>query len=333
MVAKIKEVAERSGLSTAMVSRILNGKGGHSTAAVKTVERIMEEMGFNANFNSPVPECVGIVMFSYRDFLLQDYTAALLTGIMEMLTNEGMIAQIIPMTPGRLSYQYIREIIDRYGLKGLIIQEFSQLYELSSHLSRLDIPVVFVGNTEMTFRHSICSDSYHAGRDAATYFWSLGHRRFGIISASEKDICQRLRIEGFLSVVKEMGSDPAEVWRKGYVNIDDSVTATAAELVNMEQPPTAIFSTNSTLSRKMLMEFRKMKFRVPDDCSIISFEEWGELDNLETPVTVIRQPTQKMGAAAVRMLIDLLRQRKIGESEIFRCSLVVRDTTLPLNIK
>ena len=331
MVAMVKEVAKMAGVSTATVSRILNGKSGHSSATVKSVERIIEDMGFSASHYSNTPDCIGIVMLAHQDFLIGNYTATLFSSIMEMLTAEGMIAQIIPVTPGRLSFQYIREIVEMYSLKGLIIPEFDQLYEVSKHLDRLEIPVIAIGNTELPLKHIVCSDSYQAGRDAAAYFWSLGHRRFGILSMRQTDICQKLRLKGFSEFIAEMGGDTDSIWQKEYNNEEDSATSAVAEMVNQEQRPTAVFVTNSEIALKFMIELRKTGIRIPDEVSLISVEERGELETLELPMTAVCQPTHLMGEAAVRMLINLIRNRQVQEKQILSCNLVVRNTTAAIN--
>ncbi len=333
MVAMVKEVAKRAGVSTATVSRILNGKSGHSSATVKSVERIIEDLGFSASHYSNTPDCIGIVMLSHQDCLLGNYTATLFSAIMAMLTTERMIAQIIPVTSSRLSFQYIREIVEAHSLKGLIIPEFNQLYEVSEHLNRLDIPVVAIGNTDLPLKHIVCSDSYQAGRDAAAYFWSLGHRRFGILSMRQLDVCQKLRLEGFCAFVAEMGGDTGLIWKKEYNCEEDSVTSAVAEMVNMEQRPTAVFASNSMIALKFMIELRKAGIKIPDEVSLISVEERGELETLELPMTAVCQPTRLMGEAAVRMLINLIRNRQAPEKQILSCNLVVRNTTSPVNNK
>lgn len=331
MVAMVKEVAKRAGVSTATVSRILNGKSGHSSATVKSVERIIEDLGFSASHYSNTPDCIGIVMLAHQDFLIGNYTATLFSSIMEMLTTERMIAQIIPVTSSRLSFHYIREIVEAHSLKGLIIPEFNQLYEVSEYLDRLDIPVIAIGNTDLPLKHSVCSDSYQAGRDAAAYFWSLGHRRFGILSMRQLDVCQKLRLKGFSEFIVEMGGDTDSIWQKEYNSEEDSVTSAVAEMVNMEKRPTAVFVTNSKIALKFMIELRKTGIMIPDEVSLISVEERGELETLELPMTAVCQPTQLMGEAAVRMLINLIRNRQVQEKQIFSCNLVVRNTTAAVN--
>jgi LacI family transcriptional regulator len=333
MAAKIKEVAKRAGVSTATVSRILNGKGGHSAATVKSVERIIGDMGFSSGHYSSKPACVGLVMLACQDFLTNSYTATLVSSIMEMLAAEGMIAQIIPITPRRLSFQYIGEIVEAYSLKGLIILEFHQLYEVSKHLDRLEIPVVSIGNTEPPLKHTVCSDGYQAGNDAAAYFWSLGHRRFGILSMRQTDICQRLRLEGFTAFITKMGGYISSIWKKEYNCENDSLTSAVAEMVNMKQRPTAVFISNSKIALKFMIELRKSDIQVPEDVSLISVEERGELETLELPMTALCQPTRLMGETAVRILINLIQNRQTPEKQILSCNLVVRNTTAQVSAK
>ena len=333
MVAMVKEVAKRAGVSTATVSRILNGKSGHSRATVKSVERIIEDLGGSASHYSNTPDCIGIVMLAHQNFLTYNYMSTLMSSIIEMLTAEKMIAQIIPITPSRLSFQYIREIVESHSLKGLIILEFNQLYDVSKHLDRLEIPVIAIGNTDLPLKHIVCSDSYQAGRDAAAYFWSLGHRHFGILSMRQTDICQKLRLEGFSAFIAEMGGDTGSIWKKEYNSDNDSVASAVAEMINMGQHPTAVFATNSEIALKFVIELRKTGIQIPADVSVISVEERGELETLELPMTAIGQPTRLMGEAAVRMMINLIHNRHAPEKQILSCNLVVRNTTSSVNNK
>jgi DNA-binding LacI/PurR family transcriptional regulator len=205
------------------------------------------------------------------------------------------------------------------------------LYEISKHLNRLEIPVIAIGNTDQPLKHSVCSDSYQAGRDAAAYLWSLGHRRFGIMSMRQTDVCHRLRLEGFSALITEMGGESASIWRKEYNSETDSVAAAVAEMVNMGQRPTALFVTNSGIALKFMIELKKAGIQIPAEVSLISVEEYGELETLELPITAVCQPTRLLGKTAVQMLINLIRKRQAPEKQVFSCNLVVRNTTAQVN--
>lgn len=332
----IKEVADRARVSTATVSRILSGKHCHRSTTVETVRRAIEELRSAGpvltGFESAAPESVGIVMFAYRDFLNSGYNATLATAIMETLTAEDFSAQFIALSSKRLSIDYIESLVREHRLKGLLIPEFDMLYTVSEQLAKLPIPVVCIGNlAETGLRYSVCADNVSAGRDAANYLWSRGHRRFGIVTMSRSDICQAQRTAGFLETLRELGGAPEQVMIREYRSLNDSVSGVISALANMQERPTALFSTNSLMTQKLIVGAAAVGIRVPEELSLLSLEENNELLYMPVPVSVIRQPTRELGEAAVRMLISLIRGLAVPEHEVLNCSLVSRSSVAKRN--
>ena len=146
----IKEIAERANVSTATVSRILNGKHCHRSSTVETVRRAIEELRAEGpvltGFETAAAESVGIMMFSYRDFLNTNYTATLVTAMVEALTAEDLSVQLLTLSSKRLSIGYIESMIRAHRLRGLLIPEFDILYAISEKLVKLPIPVIGIGN-------------------------------------------------------------------------------------------------------------------------------------------------------------------------------------------
>lgn len=265
----IKEIAERANVSTATVSRILNGKHCHRSSTVETVRRAIEELRAEGpvltGFETAAAESVGIMMFSYRDFLNTNYTATLVTAMVEALTAEDLSAQLLTLSSKRLSIGYIESMIRAHRLRGLLIPEFDILYAISEKLVKLPIPVIGIGNlAEPGLPNCVCADNTGAGRDAANYLWSMGHRRFGLLSMAYSDICQRQRITGFRDTIQELGGNPGQVWSRQYRSQDDSVSGAVSELANMKNPPTAILSTNSQITLKLQSGLVQAGFRIPD---------------------------------------------------------------------
>ncbi len=331
--ATIKEVAIRARVSTATVSRVLSGKSCHRPKTVETVRRAVEELRASApiltgltGIENAAPESVGIVMFAYRDFLNSYYNATLVTGMMEELAKEDFSAHFITLSPGKLTIAYIESLIREHHLKGLLIPEFNMLYAISEQLSRLSIPMVCIGNLHEEIGCSISADSRAAGRDAANYLWSCGHRRFGIVSMSRTDICQAQRVDGFLETLRELGGDPDKVMIREYRSLSDSVSGVVSALMNMQERPTALFSTNSLMTQKLLAGAAAAGFRIPEDFSLLSFEENNELLYLPVPVSVLRQPTRELGETAVHMLINLIRGLPVTRNEVLNCSLITRSS-------
>ena len=299
----IKEIAERANVSTATVSRILNGKHCHRSSTVETVRRAIEELRAEGpvltGFETAAAESVGIMMFSYRDFLNTNYTATLVTAMVEALTAEDLSVQLLTLSSKRLSIGYIESMIRAHRLRGLLIPEFDILYAISEKLVKLPIPVIGIGNlAEPGLPNCVCADN----------------------------TCQRQRITGFRDTIQELGGNPGQVWSRQYRSQDDSVSGAVSELANMKNPPTAILSTNSQITLKLQSGLVQAGFRIPDDISLLSFEENGELEFQPVPISVLRQPTRSLGEVAVRMLINCIRDIPVNRQEVLNCSLIARES-------
>ncbi len=330
----IKEVANKAQVSTATVSRVLSGKYRHTSETVENVKRIIEELRVARSLPAPeiaVPESIGIAMFAYRDFLNDSYNSTLITSIMETLTTENLTAQLIALTPTRLNIEYIKNLIRAYHLRGLIIPEFDVLYAISRQLEQLPIPVVGIG--QLALRHHVCSDAFRAGSEAANYLWCNGHRRFGIVSMSRTDLGHEQRVTGFMETVRQLGGGTARIWRQELRTMEDTVSGWVSEMLNRKEAPTAVLVTNSFICQKIYAELVQAGLSVPEDVSLLSFEENGELEHLPVPISVLAQPTRAMGAMAVDMLVKHLRNIEVKDREVMNCSLIIRKSVRNIPVK
>ncbi len=331
MAGKLKRLAEKAGVSVATVSRILSGKGRHSAEAVRLVREAMDELGLEGSgADLAKGGCVGIALASYRNGIANDYASELLLTLMEALATEGMSVLLLPVPPSRPALPFVEEQAARHALKGILALESETLYESIPQLKALGIPAVSIGNRDGAQGLNVCAGNYQGGRDAAAYLWSLGHRRLGLLAFPERDVCIRMRCEGFVSYLAERGVAEGGVWRRHCdAGGDSSTLAAVAELKNLSgaERPTALLSTNSYTAKSLAPELRKAGFRLPEDISLISFENNGELSRLETPVTAILQPTHAMAEAAAELLLKAIRKQGRLESRVLKCGLSARATT------
>ncbi len=332
----IKEVADRAQVSTATVSRILSGKYRHRSVTVENVQRIIEELRMVRSTVPPeikAPESVGVIMFAYRDFLNSTYNATLTTSIMEALTAENLAVQLIALNARNLSMEYIESLILAHHLRGLLIPEFDMLYAISEQLEKLPIPVIGIGNTAgVNLRRNVCSDDFRAGCDGANFLWSNGHRRFAVVSMARSDIGHGQRMTGFLDTMKQLGGDAGMIWSREFRSIKDSVSGWVSEFLNRRERPTALFCTNSMISQKIYAGLVQAGVRIPEDFSLLSVEEDGELEHLPVPISVLAQPTREIGGQAVTMLSKCLSGINPREREVMNFSLIIRKSVRKLSV-
>ena len=327
----IKEIAGKARVSPATVSRIINGKYRRKSKTVVNVERIIEELRFSRNrsetLETQAPGCIGVIMFAFPDFLNDKYTTTLSSSIMEALTKENLSVHLIAITNKRLNIEYIENQIKTHNIRGLLVLEFDILYAVSKTLESLSIPVISIGNmTDNTLSCNVCADNYRAGCDAANYLWCNGHRSFSIVTMACTDVCQKMRLSGFMDTVKSLGGDPKQIRTCELRSSKDSISGWISELINKKEYPDSIFCFNSTVCQKIYSGLVQSGIRVPEDVSLISFEEDGELEFLPTPMSVVAQPTRDMGVAAVDMLVKSLNGININNHEVLNCSLIIRNS-------
>jgi LacI family transcriptional regulator len=141
---------------------------------------------------------------------------------------------------------------------------------------------------------------------ATTYLLSLGHRRIGHISGRPDLESARLRESGFRQAMADAGVAVDErLVRVGGFRIE-SAAGTAAELLSLPGRPTAVFAGNDLSAISTMDVARSMGLTVPDDLSVIGFDNVPESALVNPPLTTISQPLQRMGAEALRLLIDLI---------------------------
>jgi len=330
MPGNLKRLAEKAGVSVATVSRILSGKGRHSPEAVRLVKEAMAELGIaGAGRSQGQGGCIGVALLSCRNAIANDYASETLLTIMETMALEGFSVLLLPVPPSRPAAPFIEDQAARRGLQGLIVLESEHLKGLPEELKkRLETPVVSIGNRDEGGVLNVCADNFQGARDAASYLWSLGHRRFGLLAFPRSDVCIRRRAEGFISYLEERGASP---WVKECGPEESSALAAVSELRNMPagERPSALLTSNSFTAKKLLPELKKAGFKIPEEISLLSFENKGELAGLETPVSAIRQPVKAMAEAAAELLLKAIGGQEASESKILRCDLEERATSGP----
>jgi DNA-binding LacI/PurR family transcriptional regulator len=192
-----------------------------------------------------------------------------------------------------------------------VIPVFSDLSaQQRAQLATIGIPLVVldpngVPNDEIP---SVGSTNWIGGLSATRHLLELGHRRIAVITGPRWALSSRARLDGYRAALDAAGVpvDPALI-REGAFEIADGMSH-AAELLRLADPPTAIFAFNDGMAIGVYHAASLAGLRIPADLSVIGFDDYHPLDEwLVPPLTTVRQPLTEMGAAAARMVLDLVR--------------------------
>jgi LacI family transcriptional regulator len=328
----IRQIADLAGVSIATVSRVLNGRGDVSDETRDLVRRVIRENGYTANrsargLSAGRTGLVGILV----PLVYPAYFSAILAGAAEALSERDL--QIVLSPTG---HEHDREVsvLDRlHGLTdgALIILPEETSEELERLLDGGFRFVVLDPLMPLDERIPSVSAAHASGADQAMrHLLELGHRRIAQITGPRGWLATEDRRRGYRAALATAGvlPDPAlEV--RAEPEIAPGREA-ANHLLDLPEPPTAIFAFNDNIAIGALQAARARGLRVPDDLSVVGFDDVEHATIVTPTLTTVRQPLAEMGRTAVSLLTRLLENQRFETLHVeLATRLVVRESTAP----
>ena len=331
--ATIREIADLAGVSIATVSRVVNGRDDVSEATRELVQRVVRERGYSANRSARglsrgrtglVGGTVPMVHYPYFSHLL--------AGVAEALYEEDMRLVLCPTLHEKEREVTLLERLLHGTTDGAVIilpeETSDELEELLNHGYRF---VVIDPLWQLRARVPAVSAAHTAGAaQAMEHLLGLGHRRIAAITGPLSGKASSERRRGYYAALAEAGIAPdPQLEIESNFELPGGVAA-AERLLDLPDPPTAIFAFNDNMAIGAMRVARARGIRVPEDLSIIGFDDLDEASIVSPALTTIRQPLAEMGRIAVSLLTRLLDNQRIEALHVeLATSLVVRETTGP----
>jgi DNA-binding LacI/PurR family transcriptional regulator len=252
---------------------------------------------------------------------LRNYTLLLTTATSVAASADGSEQE-------RSAFQ---RLIETGYVDGVIVCETPFSSEGIALLNQHDYHWVILGYYcgEDEHAYAVHADDRGGARQAIMHLLSLGHQRIGIISGPEKSIqAVDERLTGCRIALEEhhLELNPSLVTH-GDFTLASGACATA-ELIRRTPPPTAIFAFNDRMAVGAIQYLQQQGWHVPNDISIIGFDDVPTSEMCHPKLTTIRQPAQQMGKQAARLLFDLIEEQSIPpQPVVLPTELIVRDST------
>ncbi|HET7386407.1 MAG TPA: substrate-binding domain-containing protein, partial [Nocardioidaceae bacterium] len=199
-------------------------------------------------------------------------------------------------------------------------------------LAELNVPLVLIdplGSADPTIP-AIGATNWAGGLAATEHLTGLGHRRIGVITGPRRLLCSQARLDGYRAALERVGVAPDPDLVKYGDFHHPSGRAVALELLDLDDPPTAIFAGSDQQAFGVYEALRARRLRVPEDISVVGFDDLTICGWVSPPLTTIRQPLEQMAAMATRMLLDGAGYDGAQARHVeLATSLVVRESTAP----
>jgi LacI family transcriptional regulator len=332
--ATIKEVAQHAGVSTATVSRVIAGGNNVSdylrdrvAEAVKALEYSPSQLG--RNLRSQKTNLIGVIVCDIEN----PFFTNILRAIQDILIRQNYVL-LTTNSDEDIELEHIHlKMLRANRVSGLILVPAASDYSQYQSLLQ-DMTVVAIDRAPKNLKtDTVTVDNLLAVKNATRYLMDLGHRRIGYLTGDLTISTWRTRYDGFLAAHRETGReiDPLLVQKGNFTKPDGHKAM--AQLIDLPDPPTAVISGNNTLTLGALQAIHAHSIRVPDELSIIGFDDTDWATSMQPPLSVIAQPTYEIGRRAAELLLERMDNPGLPLRHIvLDTELILRASTGPAKI-
>jgi DNA-binding LacI/PurR family transcriptional regulator len=334
----LSDVARELGISKATVSKALNNREDVSLGTRLRVREKAEELGYRATqSNADFPDVA--VVANTLDAM---YTLQVLAGLSDECLVHGLamaVATTGPVEGARvhpLSDRWLRLIASK-GYWGLILITNEVPAPLARLATELGLPLVVIDPVQTVSPDvmTIGATNWNGALAATQHLIGLGHRRIAYVQGPDGSLPSDERYEGYLSALRQAGlrRDPTLVIGDDF-SFDCGLTA-GRDLLSRpaDRRPTAIFCGSDATALGVIESAREAGLRVPDDLSVVGFDDTFLAVSSAPRLTAVRQPMHEMGAAAIRALVSLHSGVRPSAPMRLDTQLIVRDSTAPPRVE
>lgn len=332
----ITDVANKAGVSTTTVSYTISGKRYVSEKLKERVQLAMKEVGYTPN---TLARSLRVGKTNTIGLIIPDSSNLFFSEISRRIEDIGFVNQytvFLCNSDDNISKQaeYLDVLIAKQVDGIVFISVRNEKVDLEK-LVQAKIPFVVVDRECGLIADTVLIDNYAGGYEATSHLISLGHRKIAFITGPSTANPSEDRYKGFLSALNEYGVDlPEEYVKFGDFRFNSAEIA-MQELLQLSDPPTAVFVCNDMMAIGAIRSIQVRKLQVPDDISVVGFDNIAIASAISPALTTIAQPIDKIAYQAMKVLFARMKGDTSTPFEryILKPKLVVRESTRSLVFK
>ncbi|WP_204261224.1 LacI family DNA-binding transcriptional regulator [Blastococcus saxobsidens] len=326
----IADIAAEAGVSVPTVSRVLNGRSDVAPRTRQRVEQLLRDHGYQRRGVRPQRRA-RLIDLVFND-LDSPWAVEIIRGVEDAAHAAGVGTVVTAIHRRASAAREWLENLSARASDGAILVTGDLDPELHSELRNLQVPAVVVDPAGVPGLDvpTIGVTNWAGGLSATEHLTGLGHRRIAFVAGTPTLWSARARLDGYRAGLESAGLpfDP-ELLVAG--DFDYASGARAADvLLALDDPPTAVFAANDQMALGVYEGARRKGVRVPDDLSVVGFDDLPQARWSSPPLTTVHQPLAEMGMMAARTVLRMVDGETIESPRVeLATRLVVRDSTAP----
>ncbi|WP_406689958.1 substrate-binding domain-containing protein [Saccharopolyspora sp. ID03-671] len=310
--ATIRDVAGRAGVSVSVVSRVLNDTGPVSAPKRAAVLEAVEQLGYRPKaaarqLGQDRPDTIGLLLAD----LTNPFFARLADRVVaEARSRELQVVLMTTQEDPHLEQQALNTLLDR-SVGGVIGTPTGHNVEHWDKLANLEMPVVFVDRAidGLDQVDVVSIENVESAATATGHLLDRGHRRIGLVPGPLDTSTGSERVRGYERALAERGVDLDERLVRPVPFRGETGADVMAQMLSLDEPPTAVVVANTAQVRAVLRMLTQARVSVPDELSVVVFDDnpWTEL--IRPPLTAVRQPIDMLALHSVDLVHARMRQK------------------------
>lgn len=324
----LKELATELNMSTTTVSRVLNGQEKKYRISARTAQLVRDKasaFGFAPNqiardLRLRKTNTIGLVIPDISN----PFFANLARAVEEALRKSGKMVLLCDTKDAESLEKESLQLLLARKVDGLLVAPVGNHWEHLAAISK--VPLVLIDRYfERSKLPYVATDNYMGAYDACLHLIDQGHRSIACIQGLINTSTNTDRLAGFKAALLEKNMIVNETLLVGDDYSEQNGFQATQQLLNADPRPTAIFALSNQIAIGALKAIAAAGLRVPEDISLLSYDEQSYFDLLSTPLTAVKQPMVEIGKKAVELLFDLL-EGKSSQSHALKPQLIIRSS-------
>lgn len=331
----LKDIAQKAGVSTALVSYVLNGKEKESRVgqeiAIK-IRQIAAELNYQPNhlaksLRSGKTHTIGLIIADISN----PFFANIARVVEDEAKHNGYTVIIGSSDENADKSRDLLDVLINRQVDGFIIVSSENSESQIHYLKDKNIPFVLLDRYFPEIQTDFVStDHYKASHEAGMHLIKNGYRRIGMIAYDSQMFHMQERIRGYLDALKNNKLESQKSWLKQIriTNIENGVKEAIDELINAKEPVDSLLFATYSLAISGLKYINELKLKVPADLGIVSFGQAEVFELYHCPITYLKQPIVLLGQTAVELLVKKLKDNITEPAQILmKAELVERASS------
>lgn len=326
----IEEIAAKANVSIATVSRIINHKDSVKPETRQRVLAVMEELNFLPKSASPLCDANSNVILMCVPEFDNPFNSLVINGVQKSAHDHGYDVLLLQAKAFYTDSSDYMNILKNNSIAGIIILSSVPHPTLIEELS-FRCPVVMCSEYCEEYNVPFVSiDDVAAAKTAVNYLISSGCKKIGMINCSPKHKYARHREQGYREALEEAGITVNESWIAHISSINYSLAlSNAMHILSLPDHPDAFFTASDVFAVSVMNGARKLGLSVPEDVSVVGFDNIELSTMTEPQITTIEQPSYQLGFQACELLVEKIDKPFLEDKQIILgTELIVRGSTL-----